>query len=158
MGSRAESTCGHRGVTPTAWKTRRPRAWVGGGSVTAAVGPNLRLGVEALHTNMFDKYQYKRRATLVTPVAEYEFWPGTRFNSYMVIGLGYTQYRTLEPNPRHFFDPSLPKFYWRKQGSINLSSGLGVRLSLTRRLFVDPKVRIGLVPVLRSTVSVDFTF
>ncbi len=136
-----------------------PQAWVGGGSVTAAVGPRLRLGVEVLHANLFGKHhQYKRRAILVTPVAEYEFLPGSRFNPYMVVGLGYTRYRTLEPNPRHFFDPSLPEFYWRKQGSINLSSGLGVRLFLTKHLFLAPEVRIGLAPVLRSTVSVGFTF
>ena len=136
-----------------------PQAWVGGGSVTAAVGPSLRLGLEVLHANLFGKYhQYKRRATLVTPVAEYEFLPDSRFNPYMVIGLGYTQYRTLEPDPRHFFNPSLPEFYWRKQGSINLSSGLGVRLFLTKHLFVAPEVRIGLVPLLRSTVSVGVSF
>ena len=29
-----------------------PHAWVGGGSVTAAVGPRLRLGVEVLQANM----------------------------------------------------------------------------------------------------------
>ena len=33
-----------------------PHAWVGGGSVTAAVGPRLRLGVEVLQANMFGKY------------------------------------------------------------------------------------------------------
>ena len=44
-----------------------PHAWVGGGSVTAAVGPRLRLGVEVLQANMFGKYgDFKERATLVT--------------------------------------------------------------------------------------------
>ena len=44
-----------------------PQAWVGGGSLTAAVGPNLRLGVEVLHANMFGKYShYKERARLIT--------------------------------------------------------------------------------------------
>ncbi len=54
-----------------------PHAWIGGGSVTAAVGPRLRLGVEVLQANMFGKYSsYKVRATLVTPVVEFEFSPG----------------------------------------------------------------------------------
>ena len=71
-----------------------PQAWVGGGSLTAAVGPNLRLGVEVLHANMFGKYShYRERARLITPVAEYEFRLSPRFKPYMVIGIGYTQYR-----------------------------------------------------------------
>ena len=136
-----------------------PEAWVGGGSVTTAIGSNLRLGLEVLHANLFGKYQtYKERATLVTPVAEYEFPLGPRFKPYMVIGLGYTQYRALVPNPGHYFDRSLPEFHWDKQGGINLSSGLGARLFLTRRLFLAPEIRIGLLPMLRSTVSVGFAF
>ena len=71
-----------------------PQAWVGGGSLTAAVGPNLRLGVEVLHAHMFGKYShYKERARLITPIAEYEFRLNPRFKPYMVIGIGYTQYR-----------------------------------------------------------------
>ena len=136
-----------------------PHAWIGGGSVTAAVGPRLRLGVEVLQANMFGKYSsYKVRATLVTPVVEFEFSPGKRFNPYLVIGGGYTQYRALEPNAPHFFDPSLPEFEWRKEGGINLTGGLGVRLFMTKHFFVAPELRIGLVPLLRSTVALGYAF
>ena len=136
-----------------------PQAWVGGGSLTAAVGPNLRLGVEVLHANMFGKYShYKERARLITPIAEYEFRLNPRFKPYMVIGIGYTQYRSHVPNPRHYFDRSLPEFHWEKQPGINWSTGVGARLFLTRRLFLAPEVRIGLRPILRSTVSVGFAF
>ncbi len=136
-----------------------PHAWVGGGSVTAAVGPRLRLGVEVLQANMFGKYDdFKERATLVTPVVEFEFSPGQRFNPYLVIGGGYTQYRALEPNALHFFDSSLPEFEWRKQGSFNLAGGLGVRWFLTERFFVAPELRIGLIPLLRSTVALGYAF
>ena len=136
-----------------------PHAWIGGGSVTAAVGPRLRLGVEVLQANMFGKYgSYKVRATLVTPVVEFEFSPGKRFNPYLVIGGGYTKYRALEPNALHFFDPSLPEFEWRKEGGINLTGGLGVRLFMTKHFFVAPELRIGLVPLLRSTVALGYAF
>ena len=107
------------------------------GSVTAAVGPRLRLGVEMLQANMFGKYSdFKERATLITPVVEFEFSPGQRFNPYLVVGVGYTQYRALEPNALHFFDSSLPEFEWRKEGSFNLAGGLGVRWFMTKRFFV----------------------
>ena len=136
-----------------------PHAWIGGGSVTAAVGPRLRLGVEVLQANMFGKYSdFKERATLVTPVVEFEFSPGQRFNPYLVIGGGYTQYRALEPNALQFFDPSLPEFEWRKQGSINFGGGLGVRWFITKRFFVAPELRIGLIPLLRSTVALGYAF
>ena len=147
-----------------------PQAWIGGGSVTAAVGPRLRLGVEVLQANMFGQYNnYKSRARLVTPVVEFEFSPGRRFNPYLVIGGGYTQYRTLEPSvpqsrvifgppPADFFDPSLPEFEWRKEGSFNLTGGLGVRLFVTKRFFVAPELRVGLIPLLRSTVALGYSF
>ena len=136
-----------------------PHAWVGGGSVTAAAGSRLRLGVEVLQANMFGKYgDFKERATLVTPVVEFEFSPGQRFNPYLVIGGGYTQYRALEPNALHFFDPSLPEFEWRKQGSFNFAGGLGIRWFLTERFFVAPELRISLRPLLRSTVALGYVF
>ena len=136
-----------------------PHAWVGGGAITAAAGSRFRLGLEVLHANMFGKYNdYKERALLVTPLVEYEFSLGRRINPYLVIGFGYTQYRALEPNAENNFDPSLPEFEWRSEGGINLSGGLGLRLFMTKGFFVAPEVRIGLLPVLRSTVSVGYAF
>ena len=136
-----------------------PHAWVGGGAITAAAGSRFRLGLEVLHANMFGKYNdYKERALLVTPVVEYEFSPGQRINPYLVIGFGYTQYRALEPNAENYFDPSLPEFEWRTEGGINFTGGLGLRLFMTKGFFVAPEVRIGLLPVLRSTVSIGYAF
>lgn len=136
-----------------------PQAWAGGGSVTAAVGPKLRVGLEVLHANLFGKYDsYKQRARLFHPMVEYEFLSNSRFKPFMVIGVGYTQYRSWLPDPRTHFDPAGPKHRWETQGRIHFTAGLGTRLFLTRRLFLAPEVRIGLVPVLRSTVSVGFAF
>ena len=100
----------------------------------------------------------KERARLITPIAEYEFRLRPRFRPYLVIGIGYTQYRSHVPNPRHTFDRSLREFHWEKQPGVNWSTGLGARLFLTKRLFLAPEVRIGLSPILRSTVSVGFAF
>ncbi len=136
-----------------------PEAWAGGGSVTAAVGPRLRVGLEVLHANLFGKYDsYKQRARLFHPMVEYEFLSNSRFRPFMVIGIGYTQYRSWLSDPRARFDPSLPERRWETQGRIHYTAGLGARLFLTKRLFLAPEVRIGLVPVLRSTVSVGFAF
>ena len=115
--------------------------------------------MEVWHANIVAKHSdFKERALLITPVVEYEFSPGRRINRYLVIGFGYIQYRALEPNPKHFFDPSLAEFEWRTEGSINCTGGLGVQLFMTKSFFVAPEVRIGLLPVLRSTVSVGYAF
>ena len=136
-----------------------PQAWLGGGAITAAAGSRFRIGLEVLHANMFGKYNdYKERALLVTPLVEYEFSPGRRINPYLAVGLGYTRYRALEPNAEHYFDPSLPEFAWRSEGGINLSGGLGLRMFITKGFFVAPEVRIGLLPVLRSTFSIGYAF
>ena len=95
---------------------------------------------------------------LVTPVVEYEFLPNRRINPYLVVGFGFTQYRTLEPNVEHYYDPSLPEFKWRKQGSINFTGGLGLRLFLGEHFFVAPEFRIGLTPAVHSTVVVGYAF
>lgn len=108
---------------------------------------------------MFGPYNnYKERATLVSPVVEFEFSPGRRFNPYVVVGAGYTQDRALEPNVQHYYDPSLPEFAWRKEGGINLAGGLGFRFFVTKGFFVAPELRIGWVPLLRSTVSFGYEF
>ena len=59
-----------------------PHAWIGGGSVTAAVGSRLRLGLEVLKANMFGKYSnFKERATLVNPVVEFRILAGAALQS-----------------------------------------------------------------------------
>ena len=136
-----------------------PHAWLGGGAVTAAASRNFRVGVEVLNANLFGKIPYyKRRALLVTPIVEYEFSPNRRINPYVVVGFGFTQYRSLEPNVEHYYDRSLPQFEWRKEGSVNFTGGFGLRLFLSKRIFVAPELRIGLIPVLHSTVAVGYAF
>ena len=136
-----------------------PHARLGGGAVTAAAGRNFRVGVEVLNANLFGKIRYfKSRALLVTPIVEYEFSPDRRINPYLVVGFGFTQYRSLEPNVEHYYDRSLPEFEWRKEGSFNFTGGFGLRLFLSRRIFVAPELRIGLIPVVHSTVSVGYAF
>ena len=103
-------------------------------------------------------YDYKQRAMLITPIIEYGFRSGRSFSPYAVVGIGYTQYRSLEPNAENYYDPSLPEFAWRTEGAMNLSGGLGVKWFLTKRIFVAPEVRVGVVPTLRATVSVGYAF
>ena len=40
----------------------------------------------------------------------------------------------------------------------NLEGGAGLRLFLTKRLFVSPEVRVGWTPFLRSSLAVGYQF
>ena len=134
-------------------------AWLGGATITGAAGSHVRGGVEVLHANMYGKYQtYKTQALLINPVLEYEFLPHRRISPYVVVGVGLTLYRAWLPNPRHHSDPTLPEFKWEHQGRIHFTGGLGVRMFLGKSFFVAPEVRIGLVPMFRSTVGVGYVF
>ncbi len=135
-----------------------PHASIIGIAASARISDRWRLGVEILDANLFGPYEYERRAWLVTPVFEWVFLPEAQFRPYMVFGFGFTQWRTLEPNPLHYFDPTLAEFEWREQNGVNLAGGLGLRFYLTKRLFVAPEIRIGLLPLLRITASVGYSF
>ncbi len=129
-----------------------PHAWLAGGAVTAPLGSRMRVGVEVLHAHMFGFEYYERRATLINPVFEYEFIPGGRVSPYVTGCLGFTLYRSLFPSGP---DAQLE---WEYGGSFNLGGGAGVRLFLTKRLFVSPEVRVGWIPFIRSTFAVGYRF
>ena len=85
---------------------------------------------------MFGPYEtYESRAQLVTPVFEYQFAASQRLRPFASFGLGYTKWRTLIPSFREG-DPEKSVFEWDEQRGINLAGGFGLRLFLTKRLFV----------------------
>ncbi len=133
-----------------------PYAWLGGGVWTVPAGPHARVGLEASFAHMFGPYyDYERRALLFAGLWEYEFNPRGRVNPYAVAGGGLTLYRSLHPNPGHYFDPSRPELAWETQASMHWHGGLGIRLHIAGRLFVATEVRTGF-PALRSTVAVGY--
>ena len=130
-----------------------PHAWIAGGAVTGPVGSRMRVGVEVLHAHMFGFEYYERRATLFTPVVEYQFLPRSRVRPYVTGAFGFTLYRSLYPT-----GPDPERFEWEYGGSFNLGGGAGLKLFLTKRLFVSPEVRLGWIPFLRSTLAVGYQF
>lgn len=133
-------------------------AIVRGASVSLSVSKHWRIGVEYLDADMFGPYEnYESHAELVTPVFEYQFAASRRLKPFASFGLGYTKWRSLIPEFRGG-DPEQEVWEWDEQRGINLAGGFGLRIFLTKRLFVAPEVRIGLLPILRSTVSVGYAF
>lgn len=139
-----------------------PHAIVRGFSVSVRASQRWRVGVEYLDANMFGPYEStEAHAWLVTPTLEYEFRAAGRLKPYVVFGAGYTRYRDLIPTFARAsadLDDYELVYEWDEQSSMNLAGGLGVRLYLTKRLFIAPELRIGLLPFLRTTVSVGYSF
>lgn len=71
--------------------------------------------------------------------------PSKRGVFYAVGGGGVLNHRS-----KSFFNSS------RTGGSLN--GGVGVKIFLTKRLFIAPEIRAGIEPILRGTVSVGYVF
>ena len=127
-----------------------------GGSVSAAVGARLRLGMEVLRSTWptWDSATGDSLAnTLVSLLVEHEFRSDKRASPYLVFGVGYNHFRWRGP----FFDPSLP-YYREKKGRRHLGGGIGMRFFLTRHFFVGTELRIGVRPAARWTLSGGYAF
>ena len=137
-----------------------PHAILKGVSVSVRAAERWRIGVEYLDADMFGPSEStEARASLITPTFEYEFRASGRLKPFIVFGVGYTHYRDLIPGlASPYTEDSALVYEWEAQSGINLAGGMGVRMYLTKRLYVAPEVRIGLVPVLRTTVSVGYSF
>ena len=116
-----------------------PNTWLGGGAVTAAVWPGVRLGVEVLRADVFGQDQENAEGgLLISPIMERSFLELPRVKPYLVGGVSFLRRRS--------------------KNSVGLGGGLGVRLFVTRHLFLAPEVRFGNFPRVRSTVSVGIAF
>lgn len=93
---------------------------------------------------------------------EYELRPGSRLNPYWVVGVGITEYRDLIPVgyvhvPGEGWVPS-DAAEWEVQPKVNLTGGIGVRLLLTDHIFIAPEARIGVAPLLQTTIALGVGF
>ena len=123
-----------------------------GGSVSAAVGARLRLGMEVLQ-GRWRGHKAGLNHTLFSLLLEHEFWFYERLNPYLVFGVGYNHPRWSGPR----FDPSLPGYRERK-GRVHLGGGIGTRFFLTRDFFAGTELRIGVRPWARWTFFGGYAF
>lgn len=82
--------------------------------------------------------------------------PRKKFVPYGIIGVGGIKHRG-----RYYdndFVTGAPRVFDTSFTTWTASAGVGLKIYLTRRLFVAPEVRIGREPNLRGTVSVGYVF
>ena len=135
-----------------------PHGIVKGVAVTTRAAERWRVGVEFLDADLFGPYEdHEEHARLLAPTVAYEFGNADRVRPFVVFGVGWTQYRALIPDSASPDSDELV-YRWDFQSAFNLGGGAGIRLYLTKRLFVAPEARVGLLPWLRTTVAVGLDF
>ena len=126
---------------------------VAGGSFRVYVTRRVSIEPEFLYmTNNPNDRDYLAQVS-----AAYDFGDaGKRFVPYVVAGAGVLRHRS-----QFFgvdFDTREPRVFDTSYTSLAVSAGGGVKMFLTKRLFIAPEARVGYQPSLRATVSIGYVF
>jgi len=126
---------------------------VAGGSFRIYVTRRVSIEPEFLYmTNNPNDRDYLTQVS-----AAYDFGDSSkRFVPYVVAGAGVLRHRS-----QFFgvdFDTRQPRVFDTSYTSLAVSAGGGVKLFLTKRLFIAPEGRVGYQPSLRGTISVGYVF
>ena len=124
-----------------------------GGAVRAYVRKRISLETEYLYLHHSDNDQ----DWLVQPSVAVDFTdPTKRFVAYGLVGAG-----VLHHKGRYFgndFATGAPRVFDTSFTGWTASIGGGVKIFLTKRLFVSPEFRVGREPTVRGTISVGYVF
>jgi hypothetical protein len=94
---------------------------------------------------------------LIQPSVAYDLTdPTDRVVPYLIAGVGVLHHRG-----RFFgvdFDTRQPRVFDSSYTALAGSAGAGVKLFLTKRLFIAPEGRVGHQPSLRGTISIGYVF
>jgi hypothetical protein len=126
---------------------------VGGGSFRLYVARRVSLEPEFLYMrNSPNDQDYLSQMSVAYDFAD----SGKRFVPYVVAGAGVLRHRS-EFFGRDF-DTGQPRVFDTSYTSFAASAGGGLKLFVTKRLFIAPEARIGYQPSVRATVSVGYVF
>jgi len=131
---------------------RIPHA-VGGGSFRIYVTRRVSVEPEFLYMrNSPNDQDYLTQLS-----AAYDFaGSNKRFVPYVVAGAGVLRHRSEFFGAD--FETGQPRVFDESYTSIAVSAGGGVKIFLTKGLFIAPEARVGYQPSLRATVSVGYVF
>jgi len=124
-----------------------------GGAVRAYVTKRLSIEPEYLYLRHSDNDQ----DYIVQPNVAFDFTdPTKRFVAYGIAGAG-----VLHHKGRFFgsdFVTGAPRVFDISVTTWTASAGGGVKIFLTKRLFVSPEFRVGSEPTLRATINAGYVF
>jgi len=125
------------------------------------VGTALRIHLSR-HWSIEPEFNYMRRSSndedyVFQPNVVYEFNSrGSRFVPYLIGGVGVIKHKSVYNGSD--FVTSAPTRYDTSYTTWSASAGAGLKVFVTKRLFVAPEVRIGYQPYTRATVGIGYVF
>jgi len=126
---------------------------VAGGSVRIYVASRVSVEPEFLYLrNSPDDQDYLIQTSVAYDLTD----PTKRFVPYLIAGVGVLHHRG-----RFFgvdFVTRQPRVFDTSFTAFAASAGAGVKMFLTKRLFIAPEGRVGRQPSVRGTVSIGYVF
>ena len=108
------------------------------------------------------EFNYMRRSStdedyIFQPNVVYEFHPdGTRVVPYLIGGVGVMKHKGVY-NTTDFITGA-PESYDTSYTTWTANAGGGLKVFVSKNLFISPEARIGINPTIRATVSIGYTF
>jgi hypothetical protein len=94
---------------------------------------------------------------VVQPNVVYEFnTQGERLVPYLIGGVGFIRHKSVYRGSD--FVTGAPVTYDTSYKTWSASAGAGLKVFVTKRLFIAPEARIGSQPTLRGNVSIGYVF
>ena len=125
------------------------------------VGTALRIRISR-HWSIEPEFNYMRRSSndqdyVVQPNVVYEFNSiGDRVVPYLIGGVGVIKHKSVFRG--YDFDTGAPVTFDTSYTTWSASAGAGLKVFLSKHLFVAPEARVGREPSVRATVSIGYVF
>jgi hypothetical protein len=124
-----------------------------GGAVRVYVTKRLSIEPEYLYLRHSDRDQDQ----LIQPNVAYDFTdPTKRIVAYGIAGAGVLHHKGRFSG--NDFVTGAPRVFDTSFSTWTASAGAGLKIFVTKRLFVSPEFRIGREPTLRATINVGYVF
>lgn len=125
------------------------------------VGAATRIHISR-HWAIEPEFSYMRRSSndqdhIFQPNVVYEFHPrGTRMVPYLIGGVGVIKHKSVYHGSD--FDTGAPVTFDTSYTTWSANAGGGLKVFLSKHLFVAPEARIGTQPTVRANISIGYVF
>ncbi len=125
------------------------------------VGAATRIRISR-HWSIEPEFNYMRRSSndqdyVIQPNVVYEFnWLGDRVVPYLIGGVGVVRHKSVFHGSD--FVTGAPVTFDTSYTTWSASAGAGLKVFLSKHLFVAPEARVGRQPTARATVSIGYVF
>lgn len=126
------------------------------------VGAATRIHISR-HWSIEPEFNFMRRSStdhdyVVQPNVVYEFnRQGERVVPYLIGGVGVIHHKGVVINDTNFFTGA-PVTFDTSYTTWSASAGAGLKVFVSKRLFISPEARLGYQPTARATVSIGYVF